>query len=281
MQISPTTNFILFVLFAGLSIGCTPTTDPAKPVPPNAENGSSNAETGNRVPGEQAPENSAPASQNQHTTNRTGQASQAAAPMDRTLPPTPPSEPVIVNNTEFHAALVDAANSYLEFGMVNTAALAALNDCRPAAPPAFPLQSKSDDSETHGDKLYFLFAKQVAHYLNQDGSPVPTGQILVKESWTSKPSNPNARNMRTHRSGIRINPRTIVGDQVLEIGQRKELFLMLKLATDTPDTDQGWVYGVVDSKTKQVSESGKVPSCIRCHEDANHDRLFGPSLLFP
>jgi hypothetical protein len=144
-----------------------------------------------------------------------------------------------------------------------------------------PLMSQSDDDGTHGEKMYFLFAKEIAHYLNQDEEPAPVGQVLVKESWTSKPSNPGARNLRTHASGLRINPRTKVGDRTLEIGKRKELFVMLKLDPQTAGTDEGWVYGIIKPETKEVTESGKVTSCIKCHQDAKHDRLFGPANLSP
>ena len=183
-----------------------------------------------------------------------------------------------VNNPDFHEALVGAANQYLEFAMVNSVAIAAPRDCAPASDPD-PKFSLSDDQDSHGEKLYFLFTNKIAHYLSQDGTPSPVGQVLVKEAWTSKPSNLNARNSRNHSSGIRINPRTKVGDQVLEIGRRSNLFVMLKMEADTPATDQGWVYGVVDPESKVVSESGKIPSCIQCHQDAKHDRLFGTSIL--
>lgn len=188
--------------------------------------------------------------------------------------------PVIVNNADFHEPLTAAAEQYLEFAMVNSIPLAAPEACAAAAPEeAQPMISQSDDTDSHGKKLYFLFAKEIAHYLDQDGSPSPVGQILVKEAWTSKPSNPNARNMRNHAAGIRVNPRTKVGDQVLEIGRRNKLFIMMKLETDTPETDQGWIYGVVDADSKAISEAGKVHSCMQCHIDAKHDRLFGPASL--
>ena len=63
----------------------------------------------------------------------------------------------------------------------------------------------------------------------------------------------------------------------MEIGARKNFFVMTKLAKDTPLTDEGWVYGIVDSDTRKVIASGKVASCIYCHKDANNDRMFGPT----
>ena len=53
---------------------------------------------------------------------------------------------------------------------------------------------------------------------------------------------------------------------------------MMKLGEDTANTDNGWVYGVVDPNTQEVTASGKVASCMHCHQDANNDRLLGPDL---
>ncbi len=141
-----------------------------------------------------------------------------------------------------------------------------------------PTMSTSDHESTHGKKLYFLFAKEIAHYLDQDGSDSPIGQTVVKESWTSKSAHPDARNLRNHACGIRINPRVTLGEKTLEIGIRKELFVMMKLEKDTPGTDEGWVYGVVTPDGEQVLSAGKAASCMECHVDAKHDRLFGPVL---
>jgi hypothetical protein len=53
------------------------------------------------------------------------------------------------------------------------------------------------------------------------------------------------------------------------------LFIMTKLDPKTPGTDAGWIYGTVDADLKTVTSVGKVPNCIKCHQDAPHDRLFG------
>lgn len=186
-----------------------------------------------------------------------------------------------INEPEFHEALLAASEDYLRYGMVNSIALAAPEECRAddATAPK-PLMSESDHESSHGKKLYFLFAKEIGHYVNPEGKPAPVGQVVVKESWTSSPSNPAARNLINHASGNRVNPRAKVGDKTLEIGQRKNFFVMTKLAEDTPKTDQGWVYGVVDSDTRKVIASGKVASCMSCHvEGETNDRLFGSKLF--
>ena len=185
-----------------------------------------------------------------------------------------------INEPEFHEALIAATEDYLRFGMVNSVALPAPVDCGPPDSDApKPLMSESEHEASHGQKLYFLFAKEIGHYVNPEGKPSPVGQVVVKESWTTSPSKPSARNMVNHASGNRINPRTKVGDQMLQIGQRQNFFVMTKLAKDTPKTDQGWVYGVVDADSREVVASGKVASCMSCHVEAPNDRLFGTKLI--
>jgi len=185
----------------------------------------------------------------------------------------------VVNNPDFHESLVEATEAYLRYPMVNSVAEVAPADCAaPFDPEAKPKLSHSDDESSHGNKLYYLFAKDITHYLAPNDHDAPVGQTLVKESWTSKTSNPDARNLRNHASGNRINPRVDLDGKILEIGKRNDLFVMMKLDPKTAGTDQGWVYGVVDPDTKKVTASGKVASCMECHESAKHDRLFGADL---
>lgn len=181
-----------------------------------------------------------------------------------------------INEPEFHEVLIAATEEYLFYGMVNSIVLPAPVDCRPpeSSDPK-PFMSESEHESSHGKKLYFLFAKEIGDYVSPKLEPAPVGQVVVKESWTSSPSNPAARNLVNHASGNRVSPRTKVGDEMLEIGQRQNFFIMTKLATDTPKTDQGWVYGVVDADTRKVVASGKVASCMSCHVEAKNDRLFG------
>lgn len=184
------------------------------------------------------------------------------------------SQPV-VNNPAFHKSITAAVDDYFQYAMVNSVALES-TDGDPPDGDSQPRMSQSNHQPTHGNKLYYLFAKDIEHYLSQDGTESPEGQLLVMETWTSKISNPEARNRRTHSAGVRINPRTSVGEQVLEIGKRSNLYIMMKLESDAPDTDQGWVYGIVDAESKSVTAAGNVLSCRRCHSGAKNDRLFGP-----
>lgn len=54
----------------------------------------------------------------------------------------------------------------------------------------------------------------------------------------------------------------------------KNYFIMTKLDPDTPGTDEGWVYGVVNPKG-EVTASGKIMSCMSCHQKGTRDRMFG------
>jgi hypothetical protein len=83
------------------------------------------------------------------------------------------------------------------------------------------------------------------------------GQIVVKAAF-----NPH----RWHAAG----------KPPLAKGLPKTLFIMFKLAPDTPGTDDGWVYGNV-TPDGRVTAGGRINRCMRCHtrdEDAR-DRMFG------
>jgi len=190
-----------------------------------------------------------------------------------------------VNDDRFHDPLLEVVGEYLKYSMVNTnlgvvAPKVAPTLCGPAMPPVDDtLAPKMSEAETgHGKKLYFLFAKDVGHYANRGGTPSAVGQAIVKESWDAVPGNPDARNLRSHASNNRINPRVKIGDETLQIGRRKNLFVMLKTANDTPGTDEGWVYGIVDSDSKEVLAAGAVASCMNCHVD-QQDRLFRDGII--
>ena len=50
---------------------------------------------------------------------------------------------------------------------------------------------------------------------------------------------------------------------------------MFKAPPRTIGTDNGWVYGTVTSDGKTVTSAGRVATCMNCHKEAKHDRLFG------
>ena len=125
--------------------------------------------------------------------------------------------------------------------------------------------SQSSDQDTHGKKLYYLYVKYKEKYL-QISDPMaklsrdsrvetsPVGQVLIKDSFFHNKS---------------------AKDSVLEPGKRYAYFVMTKLKPETPETDKGWIYATVEPDGKTISAVGKIESCMNCHKEANHDRLFG------
>jgi len=134
--------------------------------------------------------------------------------------------------------LQTAAATYAAYGRVDDTERLAITYCEPP-PPATPRRSESRDPVTHGTKLYFLFAKDRAAYLNAKDQTQPDGQVLVKESW-------------------------IPG----KVQSKGPLFLMMK-------QDGVWVYATATSDGRELTASGEIASCMKCHEDAPYDKLFG------
>ena len=234
----------------------------------------------------------------------------AATGSKKTAPNIPSNQPKPVepdvNDAQFHAAIEAAAKEYLQFAIINNVpfsvkpkqAQSGLDiDFELPAPKLAPeacaavalditlvpeepgaRMSQADSESGHGQKLYFLFAKDSGHYLNPDGSDSPVGQVLVKESWTAVPGNAGAKNLRNHASGNRVNPRVTVDGETLKLGKRKDLFVMLKQDLETEATDDGWVYGVIDPESYKIKAAGAVASCVACHE-GEKDRLFRDGVI--
>jgi hypothetical protein len=51
---------------------------------------------------------------------------------------------------------------------------------------------------------------------------------------------------------------------------------MYKAHPTTPGTDRGWVYAVATANGERITSAGRIASCMKCHEQAEHDRVFGP-----
>jgi hypothetical protein len=139
--------------------------------------------------------------------------------------------------------------------------------------PGVAYMSDSTDAETHGQKLYSVFVK------NRDVYPLgPHGadQVVVKESWTAErvttSYNPEAAALANHDN--HFYPYAKKGDAVYRAAARAGLYLMFRTAAPAPDTDQGWVYATLTADGR-LTASGRIDSCIGCHEHAPHDRLFG------
>lgn len=165
--------------------------------------------------------------------------------------PNKDSEKPQTNNPQFHKTLLDIAAKYKSYGKVDDMAKWAPWLCAAPPPPKARL-SESKDSDTHGRKLYFLFAVNRNEYVARKTPQV--GQVIVKESWFPK------------IGALEPSPET---------SHQSDLFIMTKLAPATKDTDEGWIYGTVTPDGKIVTSSGRVESCMKCHIQAKNDRLFG------
>ena len=140
--------------------------------------------------------------------------------------------------------LQEISLGYPSYGRVDDVRRWAPMMCKTPA-PAPPRVSASRDPETHGRKLYYLYAKNREAYRMVRELPQPVGQVLVKESWV--PGKPLTRG---------------------------PLFVMMK--TGEADSDEGWVYATFTPDGKTITASGKIASCMECHQSARtNDRLFG------
>ena len=129
---------------------------------------------------------------------------------------------------------------------------------------------------------------------------VAEGQVVVKESWVPKEIQQSDKsriiekytkltkaqqdeldvlngNEHVAYSSVaeRANPHAIKGGKLYLADKKYALFIMYKMAPDTPGTDAGWVYGTLSADGKTVTSAGRVASCMDCHASAPHDHLFG------
>src|SRR5436190_1263978 len=135
---------------------------------------------------------------------------------------TPPSDP----------RLLKVAQDYSTYGRINDRLHWAPTLCQDV-PSLSPRMSASRDPETHGRKLYHLYARHFDAYRMSGELPQPVGQVLVKEAWVpahdSTPQRPVA-------------------------GERAPLFVMMK--TGEPDSDAGWIYATLTPDGKTVTAAG-------------------------
>ena len=178
------------------------------------------------------------------------------------------------------AAVLAAARDYKAWTRVSDQAHWAPQLCRPPATEGAQF-SDSKDQDTHGKKLYFLYAKLADSYRlwpPKDG--VPVGQSLVKESFvpvevdpTTVPTTKDDLGQAKHPAEYAL---AAIGGKAYKTGDPGPLFVMVKLDPKTPNTDEGWVYGAVKPDGRTVVNSGRIAACMQCHTKTAHDRLFGP-----
>jgi hypothetical protein len=195
-----------------------------------------------------------------------------------------PDPPVPEADPPFSRELLQAAKEYKAWGRVDDPMRFGIEDCRMPL-PARAAMSASQDEGTHGKKLYSLFAKDRKQYLAVADQGSAVGQVIVKQSWAAaevpdmKPGQTDWKRVMPTEDvgpgGTHFYPYATKGDKVYKASKPTGLFIMLKLDPKTPRTDDGWVYGTVTADGKTVTASGKVESCMKCHQEAKHGRLFG------
>jgi hypothetical protein len=193
---------------------------------------------------------------------------------------------------KFHTRLLEIAKSYKPFGRVDDDARWAPTLCRAPSLPAVRF-SASKDTKTHGQKLYSMFAKERKAYVAPPEKGQPVGQVIVKQSWVPEeiahkgqggdPVRQKAKEAAKGKdagSGATDKddsffPYARKSGKVYKASRQAELFIMYKLDPSTKDTDRGWVYGTVSADGKKVTAAGRLESCMKCHQKAAHDRVFG------
>jgi hypothetical protein len=185
----------------------------------------------------------------------------------------------------FADKLLDVAKKYEQFGRVDDEFRWAPWLCRSPNPGSVAF-SASKDQESHGRKLYSLFASDREAYVQLGAKKMaPVGQIIVKESWTPKESEaPSAKEVEFRKLDAKdrhgedlvdhFSPYVRKDGKWFKASKKAGLFVMMKYDPKTAGTDEGWVYGTVDADLKQVTSIGKVASCMECHVKAKFDRQF-------
>lgn len=181
------------------------------------------------------------------------------------------------NDPRWHATLRAIAAGYAQWGRVEDEMRWAPWLCRMPMPATARLSDSGDDA-THGRKLYTLYAKDpVAYGAPRSFMPAPEiaslaglTQVVVKEAFrpvevATDPGMGLGRDLLpAEKDGKRYMP-----------GEPMGLYVIFKPKKPLAETDAGWVYGTIATDGKLVTSAGRVASCMGCHEDAKHERLFG------
>jgi len=198
---------------------------------------------------------------------------------------------------ELEAKLLAIAAEYKTYDRVSDRSEWAPTDCR-VPPPTGSQLSGSRDEDTHGRKLYYLYAKdgraydQVGYSDWGGARPAaaaawtnPVGQVVVKEAFKplTVPAGEEPKQDQRDAFGQMGYPREYaqIDGKWFRTGAPAGLFIMLKLDPRTPNTDQGWVYAVTSPDNKSILAKGVISSCVGCHEKTTRDRLYGPKWSWP
>jgi len=181
---------------------------------------------------------------------------------------------------EFEDSFLEAGRAYSKWQRGFYSLRMAQMECRALSPEEWrarraPMMSASEDEATHGQKVFWLYAKDGAYqealaFEAQRGLTAPVGQVLVKQAWSVK---------RVDASWVSEGENRAKCAQQdgawFAADEPRELFIMMKKAKSVQGTDGGWVYGVVTADGSKVVRSGLLQDCMGCHKAAKHDRQLG------
>jgi len=184
-------------------------------------------------------------------------------------PPTRPEPrplPPEARPSDLDQRLLKIAREYEQYGVVDMKFSWVQLLCRVYQPPG--RISESDDAATHGGKIYLLYAKDWKAYVSGIKESQPVGQAIVKEAWDPKAiSREEFEASGAYDYEHRMQPAERDGAH-FTAGKKHGLFIMFK-------DEQGWHYGTVSPNGRRVLQSGRIASCIKCHQDARPDSLYG------
>lgn len=149
--------------------------------------------------------------------------------------------------------------------------------CRIPRPGQYELSS-SKDGNTHGQKIYSLYAFDPVAYgapptmmmPMMDGKDTPklvgVSQAIVKEAFAPKQVDGPTAGLHEPAPATRDGKFFGKGDPA-------GLYVMFKPTDVDFETDAGWVYATI-TPDGNITAAGKIRSCIGCHQK-NPDRVFG------
>lgn len=164
----------------------------------------------------------------------------------------------------FAKDILREARNYQNLARATTSQLDGIDFCNDPPVNTYMALSDAGPKSEHTHKLYHLWVRDYDGYIKSPDKPASIRQVLIKESFEAIPrkEGEDAWDFIQTKKGI------------FNSGARKELFVMLKLNSSTPGTDEGWVYGTVAPDLSRTLHSGRLQSCMECHTK-RPSRMFG------
>ncbi len=180
----------------------------------------------------------------------------------------------VENDPRWHPTLRAIAAGYRQWGRVDDEMRWAPHLCRMPTPARARI-SASEDTGTHGRKLYTLYAKDPVAYgarasVAMIGDREPAGlsdisQVLVKEAFAPVET--------SQMHSLHLLPAEHEGKLYVP-GEPMGLYVLFKPLKAEVGTDAGWVYATIAADMTTFTGAGRIDSCMGCHQTLP-GRLFG------